>query len=336
MKILLTGGAGYIGSHTAISTVAAGHEVEILDNFANSSPIAVERASALCGTNITTHQVDLLDADAVNVVMARGFDAVIHFAGLKAVAESVEHPLDYYHINITATINLCRAMLRYSVHNLVFSSSATVYGDVQQVPIDESFAVADATNPYGRSKLFIERILEDVGIANPHLNIARLRYFNPAGAHESGSIGEDPTGIPANLVPYLCQFAVGRQNKLVVFGDDYSTADGTCIRDYIHVSDLADGHVVALNKLMTNPGLVTYNLGSGTGTSVLEMIQTFEAANNLQLDYQMGERRAGDVPRTFTDPTKAEQELGWRARKSVFDICQDAFRWQRHNPQGYK
>ena len=336
MKILLTGGAGYIGSHTAIELILAGHQVTIVDNLANSSATAVARVEALTQSKVALHRIDLLEVKALDQLFAdQQFDAVVHFAGLKAVGESVREPLNYYHTNINTTLNLVDCMLRHDVNRLVFSSSATVYGEPEQIPIDESAPIVDATNPYSRSKLFIEKILEDVCVANPKFNVARLRYFNPGGAHASGEIGEDPHGTPNNLLPFVSQVAVGKLKQLVVFGQDYATPDGTCVRDYIHVVDLARGHLAAINKFAENPGLVTYNLGSGVGHSVLDVIHAFETANHLTLPYAVGPRREGDIAEYYADPTKALNELGWRAEKSLEDICRDAWRWQQKNPDGY-
>ncbi|MEJ6683973.1 MAG: UDP-glucose 4-epimerase GalE [SAR86 cluster bacterium] len=336
MKILLTGGAGYIGSHTAVELILAGHQVTIVDNLANSSAMSVARVEALTQSNVALHKIDLLEVKALDQLFAnQPFDAVVHFAGLKAVGESVREPLNYYQTNINTTLSLVDCMLRHDVHRLVFSSSATVYGEPEKIPVDESSPIIDATNPYSRSKLFIEKILEDVCIANPKFNVARLRYFNPGGAHASGEIGEDPHGTPNNLLPFVTQVAVGKLQQLVVFGQDYATPDGTCVRDYIHVVDLARGHLAAINKLAENPGLVTYNLGSGVGHSVLDVIHAFETANHLTLPYTVGPRREGDIAEYYADPTKALQELGWRAEKSLEDICRDAWRWQQKNPDGY-
>jgi UDP-glucose 4-epimerase len=336
MKILLTGGAGYIGSHTAVELILAGHQVTIVDNLANSSAMSVARVEALTQSKVALHKIDLLEVKALDQLFAnQPFDAVVHFAGLKAVGESVREPLNYYQTNINTTLNLVDCMLRHDVHRLVFSSSATVYGEPEKIPVDESSPIIDATNPYSRSKLFIEKILEDVCIANPKFNVARLRYFNPGGAHASGEIGEDPHGTPNNLLPFVTQVAVGKLQQLVVFGQDYATPDGTCVRDYIHVVDLARGHLAAINKLAENPGLVTYNLGSGVGHSVLDVIHAFETANHLTLPYTVGPRREGDIAEYYADPTKALQELGWRAEKSLEDICRDAWRWQQKNPDGY-
>jgi UDP-glucose 4-epimerase len=336
MKTLLTGGAGYIGSHTAIELIECGHDVCIIDNLANSSLAAIQRIELLTNKAVDFHQIDLLDAPSVDRLFdERHIDVVIHFAGSKSVAESVSKPLDYYRNNIGSTINLCSAMAMHQVENLIFSSSATVYGEPKSLPIDENALIIDATNPYGRTKLMIEKLLEDTSNANASWNIALLRYFNPGGAHSSGEIGEDPNGIPNNLLPFISQFAAGKRPQLTVFGEDYPTPDGTCIRDYIHVVDLAKGHLAAIDKLLEHPGLVTYNLGTGHGSSVLEVIHAFEKAIGSKLSYVVGERRPGDIPESYTDPSKAQTELDWRAEKTLDDICIDAWRWQQKNPNGY-
>jgi UDP-glucose 4-epimerase len=336
MKTLLTGGAGYIGSHTAIELIECGHDVCIIDNLANSSLAAIQRIELLTNKAVDFHQIDLLDAPSVDRLFdERHIDVVIHFAGSKSVAESVSKPLDYYRNNIGSTINLCSAMATHQVENLIFSSSATVYGEPKSLPIDENALIIDATNPYGRTKLMIEKLLEDISSANASWNIALLRYFNPGGAHSSGEIGEDPNGIPNNLLPFISQFAAGKRPQLTVFGEDYPTPDGTCIRDYIHVVDLAKGHLAAIDKLLEHPGLVTYNLGTGHGSSVLEVIHAFEKAIGSKLSYVVGERRPGDIPESYTDPSKAQTELDWRAEKTLDDICIDAWRWQQKNPNGY-
>lgn len=336
MNVLLTGGAGYIGSHTAFEILNHGHRVTILDNLSNSSKMAVDRVQRLANKPIDFHKEDMLDISALDSLFsASKFDAVVHLAGLKSVGESVEKPLDYYRVNLESTINLCRMMLKHRVNNLVFSSSATVYGKPERIPIDESCALTDAANPYGRTKLMIEKMLEDICAANPLMNVIRLRYFNPVGAHKSGEIGEDPNGIPNNLLPFITQVAVGKLKELVVFGDDYPTADGTCIRDYIHVCDLAKGHQAALKKLESNPGLKTFNLGSGRGYSVLELISAFERVNRLKIPYRIGGRRAGDISVSYTDPSLAKKELGWKTEMTIDDICRDAWAWQNKNPNGY-
>jgi UDP-glucose 4-epimerase len=336
LNILLTGGAGYIGSHTALAFIEAGHRVSVADNLANSSAESIRRVERLTGQSIDLHRLDLLDLVSLDNLFAQSsFDAVVHFAGLKAVGESVAQPLLYYQNNIGSTLNLIEVMERHKVNHLVFSSSATVYGEPQRIPIDETCQIIDATNPYGRSKLFIEKILEDVCHANPAFNVARLRYFNPGGAHESGEIGEDPKGTPSNLLPFVTQVAVGKRAQLVVFGDDYDTPDGTCVRDYIHVVDLAMGHLAAVKKLVSHPGMVTYNLGTGTGYSVLDIIEAFETANNLTLPYVIGPRRNGDIASSYTNPIKAQNDLGWRATRDLDAICRDAWRWQQQYPDGY-
>jgi UDP-glucose 4-epimerase len=336
LNILLTGGAGYIGSHTALAFIEAGHRVSVADNLANSSAESIRRVERLTGQSIDLHRLDLLDLVSLDNLFAQSsFDAVVHFAGLKAVGESVAQPLLYYQNNIGSTLNLIEVMERHKVNHLVFSSSATVYGEPQRIPIDETCQIIDATNPYGRSKLFIEKILEDVCHANPAFNVARLRYFNPGGAHESGEIGEDPKGTPSNLLPFVTQVAVGKRAQLVVFGNDYDTPDGTCVRDYIHVVDLAMGHLAAVKKLVSHPGMVTYNLGTGTGYSVLDIIEAFETANNLTLPYVIGPRRNGDIASSYTNPIKAQNDLGWRATRDLDAICRDAWRWQQQYPDGY-
>jgi len=336
MKILLTGGAGYIGTHCAVEFIQAGHDIVVVDNLSNSSAMAIQRVERLTNNKISFYRQDILNIDGLGLVFDQeNIEAVVHFAGLKAVAESVQKPLDYYHNNITGTLNLIRLMTRHDVHRLVFSSSATVYGDPIKVPIDESASTMDAASPYGRTKLMIENILEDVCRANDNFHVARLRYFNPGGAHASGEIGEDPSGIPNNLLPYITQVAIGKRQQLTVNGDDYPTADGTCIRDYIHISDLARGHLAAVDKLLTNPGMVTYNLGTGTGYSVFDIIRAFETANDISLPYRIGPRRDGDIPTSFTDPSLARSELNWQAEKTIEDICRDAWHWQQKNPQGY-
>ncbi|MDH5738257.1 MAG: UDP-glucose 4-epimerase GalE [Gammaproteobacteria bacterium] len=336
MKILLTGGAGYIGSHTAVELLNSGYHVTIVDNLSNSSEQAIDRIRTITGKSPQFKKLDLLDRSGLNDLFKDNeFDAVIHFAGLKAVGESVAKPLAYYRNNLESTINLCEIMLQHGVGKLIFSSSATVYGEPERIPIDESCAVLDATNPYGRSKLFIEKILEDLCHAEPTLRVISLRYFNPIGAHESGEIGEDPNGIPNNLLPFVSQVAVGKLKELVVFGDDYPTPDGTCIRDYIHVKDLASGHKAALSQLDAINGMAVYNLGTGRGASVLEVIRTFEKATGISIPFRIGPRRAGDIPVSYTDPGKALKELGWQALHSLEEGCLDAWRWQEKNPDGF-
>jgi UDP-glucose 4-epimerase len=336
MRTLVTGGAGYIGSHTCLELLSAGHEVVVVDNLVNSKVEAIQRVQELSGKAIEFHEVDLLDRGAVSAVFdASPVDAVIHFAGLKAVGESVATPLRYYHNNITGTLILCEVMRQHQVKNLVFSSSATVYGDPSRVPIPEDMPLS-ATNPYGRTKLMIEEILRDLHLSDRGWNIALLRYFNPVGAHASGRIGEDPNGIPNNLVPYIAQVAVGKLPELRVFGADYPTPDGTGVRDYIHVVDLALGHLKALQKLESGPGVVTYNLGTGRGYSVLEVIAAFEKAAGKPIPYRIVDRRPGDVAASYADPANANRELGWSASRDIAEMCADVWRWQSSNPNGYE
>jgi UDP-glucose 4-epimerase len=335
LKVLLTGGAGYIGSHTAVECLAAGHEVVVFDNLSNSSVKSLDRVAQIAGKSVTFVQGDIRERAALRELFARhAIDAVVHFAGLKAVGESVEKPLLYYDNNIAGSIALFDEMTAAGVKSVVFSSSATVYGDPATVPITEDFPLS-ATNPYGRSKLFIEEMLRDIALADAGWNIALLRYFNPVGAHESGLIGEDPRGIPNNLMPYVAQVAVGRRPQLSVFGGDYPTPDGTGVRDYIHVVDLARGHVAALNKLLKLGGVQTWNLGTGRGVSVLDMVHAFEAASGKPVPYRIVARRAGDVAQCWADPSRAARDLGWRAEYDLPRMCADAWRWQQGNPDGY-
>jgi UDP-glucose 4-epimerase len=336
MRILVTGGAGYIGSHTSLELLNAGYDVVVVDNLINSKVESLRRVQELTGRSLTFHQVDLLDNAALDAVFAEApVDAVIHFAGLKAVGESVSIPLRYYHNNITGTLVLCEVMLAHGVKNLVFSSSATVYGAPETVPIREDFPLS-ATNPYGRTKLMIEDILRDLGQADPAFNVALLRYFNPVGAHASGRIGEDPNGIPNNLMPYVAQVAVGKLPYLRVFGKDYPTVDGTGVRDYIHVVDLANGHLKALEKLSANPGVQAYNLGTGQGYSVLDVVAAYEEMSGKPIPYQVIERRPGDVAESYADPTRAQKELNWTAKLGLADMCADSWRWQSQNPNGFE
>jgi UDP-glucose 4-epimerase len=336
MRVLVTGGAGFIGSHTVVQLVAAGHEVVIVDSFANSKPTVVGRLEALTGRHLEVHAFDLTDRDKTESLFAdRKIDAVIHFAGLKAVGESVEVPLEYYQNNLDSTFALVRAMKRHGVHKLVFSSSATVYGENAPVPMREDLPTS-ATNPYGWTKVMIEQVLRDVARTDDRWRIALLRYFNPVGAHASGTIGEDPQGIPNNLMPFIAQVAVGKLDKLKVFGGDYDTPDGTALRDYIHVEDLAAGHLAALNRLGTTEHTVsTWNLGTGRPSSVLEVLHAFERACGRELPHEVVERRAGDIAASYADPSKAEAELGWRATRTIDDMCADQWNWQRQNPLGY-
>jgi UDP-glucose 4-epimerase len=335
MRVLVSGGAGYIGSHTVIQLIAAGHDVLIVDNFANAKPTVVNRLEAITGRHLPVQAFDLRDVDKTEHLFAHEqLDAVIHFAGFKAVGESVEKPLEYYENNLGTTFSLVRAMRRHGVAKLVFSSSATVYGTDQESATEDR--PTSATNPYGWTKVMQEQILRDVAVADPSMRIALLRYFNPVGAHESGTIGEDPTGIPNNLMPFIAQVAVGRREKLRVFGDDYDTPDGTGVRDYIHVEDLAAGHVAALARLArTDDPISTWNLGTGTGTSVLELLHAFERAVGRELPYEVVERRAGDIATSYADPSRAQAELCWVAKKSIDDMCADQWRWQSQNPEGY-
>ncbi len=336
MAILITGGAGYIGSHACVELLQAGYEIIVVDNLINSKQESLRRVREITGGVLKFYPVDLLDRKAVDDIFTRSsIDAVIHFAGLKAVGESVAMPLRYYHNNITGTLNLCEIMQAHGVKNLVFSSSATVYGNPHRVPIAEDFPLS-TTNPYGSSKRMIEEMLRDLYRADESWNIAILRYFNPVGAHPSGRLGEDPNGIPNNLLPYIAQVAVGKLKELQVYGDDYPTLDGTGVRDYIHVVDLAIGHLKALEKLQSAPGLVIYNLGTGRGYSVLEVIAAFAKACGRDIPYRIVGRRPGDIAICYADPSKASQELNWSARRGLEEMCADAWRWQFNNPNGYE
>nr|BAG55466.1 UDP-glucose 4-epimerase [uncultured bacterium] len=336
MHILVTGGAGYIGSHTVLELLNAGYAVTIIDNLSNSKIQSVERVNALTGKEAAFYEADLLDPEALDKVFeANSFDAVIHFAALKAVGESVEKPLLYYRNNVAGTLNLVEAMQKHGVKNIVFSSSCTVYGNPETVPIRED-APRSAYNPYGRTKLMMEDILSDVYVADNEWNVILLRYFNPIGAHPSGQIGEDPNGIPNNLVPYIAQVAVGKRPFLRVWGNDYDTPDGTGVRDYIHVVDLARGHLAALDKLADKPGVGAYNLGTGRGYSVLEVLAAFEKACGKPLPHEIMARRPGDAAQAYADPAYAEQELGWKAEFDIDRMCEDHWRWQAQNPNGYE
>lgn len=336
--ILVTGGAGYIGTHTLISMIESDMTPVVLDNFVNSSAEAVKRVEEITGKKIELVELDLLDEAGLRELFKKhDFGACIHFAGLKSVGESTKLPLTYYHNNITGTLNLMRVMDESGCTNLVFSSSATVYGDPEQLPITETTTVGvNLTNPYGKTKYFIEEMCRDFGKANPNWNIVILRYFNPIGAHKSGKIGEDPNGIPNNLLPFVAQVAVGRREKVNVFGGDYDTVDGTGVRDYIHVVDLADGHVCALKKLKDKCGCVEYNLGCGQGTSVLQVIKAFEKACGKEIPYAIVDRRPGDIASCYSDPSKAEREMGFKTKFNIDDACVDSWRWQSGNPNGYK
>ncbi len=335
MKILVTGGAGYIGSHTCIELLDKGYDILVIDNLVNSSEESLRRVEEITGKTLEFIKLDLLDRESVNTLFKKNrFDAVIHFAGLKAVGESVEIPLLYYYNNITGTLNLAEAMKASGVKNIVFSSSATVYGDPQTVPIKEDFPVSP-TNPYGRTKLMIEDILKDLFISDKSWNIMLLRYFNPVGAHQSGRIGEDPNDIPNNLMPYVSQVAVGKLSELSVFGDDYPTIDGTGVRDYIHVVDLARGHINALEKLEKSPGILTCNIGTGRGYSVLEMVEAFEKASGRKIKYKIIGRRSGDIATCYADPSLALKELNWSAEFGIEDMCRDSWNWQSSNSDGF-
>ena len=335
MIILVTGGSGYIGSHTCLELLNEGHEIIVVDNLSNSKIESIKRVQTITGKEIIFYEADILDKEQLNRIFSQHkIDAVIHFAGLKAVGESVEKPLEYYHNNVSGTLSLCEVMKAHNVKNIVFSSSATVYGDPVSVPITEEFAL-QATNPYGRTKLFIEKILQDIYRADNAWNIVLLRYFNPVGAHASGMIGEDPNGIPNNLMPFISQVAVGKREQLNIFGNDYPTRDGTGIRDYIHVVDLAIGHVRSLIKIKENAGLKIYNLGTGKGYSVLEVIKAFENSSGKNISYKIVGRRPGDIAECFADPALAKTELNWKAERSLQEMCADAWRWQVKNPEGY-
>lgn len=336
MAVLVSGGAGYIGSHTCVELLNAGYDIVVADNFYNSSPVSLERIREITGKTFRFYEADMTDKESVRRIFAEGnIEAVIQFAAYKAVGESVQKPLEYYSNNLNCTLTILDVMREYGCHNFVFSSSATVYGDPESVPLTENSPVGKTTNPYGTTKAFTERILQDCSSADPSLNIAILRYFNPIGAHPSGLIGEDPNGIPNNLVPYIAKVAVGKLEKIHVFGNDYPTPDGTGVRDYIHVVDLSKGHVCAIQKLAQNPGLVIYNLGTGHGYSVLEVIHAFEKACGKTLPYVIDPRRAGDIAECYADPAKAEKELGWKAEFGIEEMCADTWYWQSKNPDGY-
>lgn len=335
-KILVTGGAGYIASHTNVELLNAGYEVVVLDNLCNSSKESIRRVEEMTGKTITFYEADLVNEEEVEEVFSKEtIDAVIHFAGLKAVGESCEIPLEYFDNNLCGTINLLKSMKKHGCKSLVFSSSATVYGKPETVPITEDFPLS-VSNPYGRTKLIIEDMLRDIYQADDSWDIALLRYFNPIGAHESGRIGEDPNGIPNNLMPYIAKVAGGELEQVNVFGDDYDTPDGTGVRDYIHVVDLAVGHIKALEKLQQHPGLVTYNLGTGVGYSVLDIIHNFEKACGHKVPCRITDRRPGDIDACYADPTKAKEELGWVAERGIDKMCEDTWRWQQQNPKGYR
>ena len=338
MAILVSGGAGYIGSHTCVELLAAGYDIVVADNYYNSCPEALARVKKIAGKDFRFVEADMTDKDAVEKIFAENedIDCVIQFAAYKAVGESVSKPIEYYSNNLACTLNILDVMRRNNCHNIIFSSSATVYGDPASVPIHEDFPVGGTTNPYGTTKVFTERILTDCCHADPELNVALLRYFNPIGAHPSGLIGEDPNGIPNNLVPYIAKVAVGKLEKVHVFGNDYPTPDGTGVRDYIHVVDLARGHVAAIKKLEQKPGLFICNLGTGHGYSVLDVINAFSKACGKEIPYVIDPRRPGDIAECWCDPSKAKRELGWEAQYGIEEMCAHSWNWQSHNPDGYK
>ena len=337
MSVLITGGAGFIGSHTAVEFLNAGYEVVIMDNFSNSKPVVLDRIREITGKDFKFYKADLLDVASMDKIFDENpdIDSCIHFAGLKAVGESVAKPLEYYHNNVTGTLLLCDSMRRHGVKTIVFSSSATVYGDPDEVPIKETARVGNATNPYGETKVMIERILKDFHKADNEWNISILRYFNPIGAHASGRIGEDPNGIPNNLMPYITKVALGKLPELSVFGDDYDTHDGTGVRDYIHVVDLAKAHLKALQHIEKAHGIDYFNIGTGTGYSVLDVVKAYEEATGIKINYRIAPRRPGDIAACYADPTKAREVLGWTAENGIFEMCRDANNWQTNNPNGY-
>ncbi len=336
MSILVTGGAGFIGSHTVVELQNAGYDVTVVDNLSNSSEKSLERVSRITGKPVTFYRADILDREALEDIFSREtITACIHFAGLKAVGESVAKPWEYYHNNLSGTLTLVDVMRKHGCKNMIFSSSATVYGDPAVIPITEECPKGTCTNPYGWTKSMLEQILTDIQKADPEWNVILLRYFNPIGAHKSGTIGENPNGIPNNLMPYITQVAVGKRPELGVFGNDYDTPDGTGVRDYIHVVDLADGHVKALKKLEENPGLKIYNLGTGVGYSVLDVVKNFEEATGVKIPYTIRDRRPGDIAACYADASRAEKELGWKAKYGIREMCEDSWRWQSQNPDGY-
>lgn len=335
MAVLVSGGMGYIGSHTTVELLNAGYDVIIADDLSNSKELVKDRIREITGKDVKFYNVDLTDVEKTEEIFRDNkIDSVIHFAAFKAVGESVEKPLEYYYNNLTSALVVLKSMKKYGCRNFVFSSSATVYGDAKVVPITEDSPLS-TTNPYGSTKLMIEDMLRDIANAESQLNIAILRYFNPVGAHKSGTIGEDPNGIPNNLMPFITKVAIGELKQLRVFGNDYPTHDGTGVRDYIHVVDLAIGHVKALEKLATNPGLVTYNLGTGNGYSVLDVVKAFSEASGREIPYEIVDRRPGDIATCYADPKKANEELGWKAERGINEMCEDSWRWQSNNPKGY-
>lgn len=336
MSILVTGGAGYIGSHTVVELLKANKEVVVLDNLSNSSKKSLDRVEQITGKKVTFYEADILDRDALEMIFSKEkIESCIHFAGLKAVGESCEKPWEYYYNNVSGTLILLDVMRKHGVKNIIFSSSSTVYGTPEMIPVTEECPKGEITNPYGQTKSMLEQILMDIQKADPEWNVILLRYFNPIGAHESGMIGENPNGIPNNLMPYITQVAIGKLERLGVFGDDYDTPDGTGVRDYIHVVDLAIGHVKALKKIEEKAGLCIYNLGTGTGYSVLEIVKNFEEASGKEIPYAIKPRRAGDIAMNYADASKAKQELGWVAERGIKEMCADSWRWQSQNPNGY-
>ncbi len=337
MNILVTGGAGFIGSHTVVELLQAGYQVSVLDNLSNSSEKSLQRVEAITGRKVPFYKADILDRQALEKIFSQEkVDAVIHFAGLKAVGESVQKPWEYYENNIAGTLTLVDVMRKHNVKNIIFSSSATVYGNPAVIPITEDCPKGQCTNPYGWTKSMLEQILSDIQHADPEWNVILLRYFNPIGAHKSGTMGENPNGIPNNLMPYITQVAVGKLSQLGVFGNDYDTPDGTGVRDYIHVVDLAAGHVKALKKIEENAGLKIYNLGTGVGYSVLDIVKNFEEATGVKIPYVIKERRAGDIAACYADASLAKKELGWEAENGIREMCEDSWRWQKNNPKGYE
>ena len=336
-KILVTGGAGFIGSHTCVELLDSGYEVVVVDNLCNSSKESLKRVEKITGKSVKFYETDIADKDAMNKVFEENdISCVIHFAGLKAVGESVQKPLEYYQNNISGTLNMCEVMRNHGVKNIIFSSSATVYGDPASVPITEKFPKGQCTNPYGWTKSMLEQILTDIQFADKEWNVILLRYFNPIGAHKSGLIGEDPNGIPNNLMPYVMKVAIGQLPQVNVFGNDYPTPDGTGVRDYIHVVDLAKGHVKAIEKIEENPGVKIYNLGTGKGYSVLDVINNVSKAVGKEIPYVIAERRAGDIAECYADPALAKEELGWEAQYGMKEMCEDSWNWQQKNPNGYR
>ena len=336
MNILLAGGAGYIGSHTAVELLEAGHEVVIVDDYCNSSPEAVKRIEELAGKSVVSYDADVKDFEKMSKIFSENdIDCVIHFAGLKAVGESVRKPIEYYRNNIDTTLTLLECMRQAGVHQFVFSSSATVYGEENDIPYIETMKKGSCSNPYGWTKSMMEQILTDAAVADEELSVVLLRYFNPIGAHKSGRIGEDPQGIPNNLMPYIAQVAVGRRDHLTIFGNDYDTPDGTCRRDYIHVCDLANGHLKAVEYAAGHKGTEVFNLGTGTPYSVLDIVNAFEKANDIKIKYEFGPRRAGDLPQFWANAQKAQDVLGWKTTRTLEDMCRDTWNWQKNNPNGY-